>query len=164
MEETKKVDQILKMMESMSVRDVTKLMERVFVAGMPMPSLAPKGDKIREFLKSNKIEAMSGAQIAEQIRVGSMMPRRPEIPQLAWVHELVWEEEAGLPNLPNITAGVLAMPHLHDEGLVYALNDKEWGKFAAEHLPDININVSAGNAISFNNYRQLNDVASRVGK
>lgn len=90
--------------------------------------------------------------IRELVRKFAIKPATdgPQAPHLAALSAAVGErlEVASVIKRPPIPGG-MRVPHLHLDGEVYLLNDKQWKEFTGKMIKDLQSRLSRVSAVSF---------------
>ncbi len=109
--------------------------------GVPRDVLVLHSNEIAEFLRANKIKPFAEQQISHNVEMKSEL-RKPQ------------------PD-PWMIYGGIKVPHLHYNGQVFMLNEKQWKEFSGSMLTKVKDKLAHTNEVSF---EQLMELSSVVGK
>lgn len=137
----KAVQNVFQQMEHLEVSDVRRLLDRVFIAGIPIPDFVNRYDRIREYIKVNQIPIETATPIHKGVES---------------VSETIYLWKKWV-------SGGRKWEHLHMDGNVYLPSKPQWQAFLKEFVPAIKINLEQANQVSFEDLEILTDLAGRLG-
>jgi hypothetical protein len=134
---------ILENMANINDYDMTQIIERAFIAGMPAVQLVSRYDEIKKFAEKNKLPEISGERLSGFLKASNRPARWTPI---WWV---------GIP-----------VPHLHFEAKILEMTTPQWKQFSELFMQSTLTNVGAvlqnAKEISFGDLQQAANAASQI--
>lgn len=124
---------------------------RRWIFGFPPDFLLENARFIKEYIDKNKLEPVPVEKIMPQHYVYT----RP-VP-------VATEKKPSAIGGPDFPGGIRG-PHLHFEGDIYLLNEKQWGAFSREIVEGFKAKLDKAGTIRFEQLMELNDAIDKIVK